>query len=927
MRGYRASSFGEAPARVLARPLGALMAALVALSCATVAAHAAPEAGRPTASVAGEVRDASGGLLPGVTVELLTADRDSWGTAVTDAAGRYEIRDVPPGRYLLAARARGFAATRRAVVLEAGRGLELTLTLGTPTLEEEVTVTAERGSVRSVEDAPQPVTVIGADDIASRAKAVVAQVANGETAVHLQRTSPTIAGIYVRGLTGKNVNVFVDGVRYSTSAQRGGISTFLDLIEPTALESVEVLRGPQSAQYGSDALGGSIQFLTRSPSFSADRPRWSGGLATSFDSANAGYGGSLGTAYAARGFGLTADLAGRRASTQRVAGGVDSRNAVTRFLGLASDVVLDERLPDTAFTQYGGLLKASWAPAPGSQLRLSYQRSQQDGGRRYDQLLGGDGNLVADLRNLMLDNAQLKYDRLRLGWLDELSVSYSFNAQREERVNQGGNGNPRATLTHEYEKTRVHGGQTLLSKTLGAHALQLGGDFYAEAITAPSFGENPTTGATAVRRGRVPDGATYRSGGAYLQDALEAAGGKLQLVGAVRLSHAAYAASAADSPLVNGQPLWPDDSYSVSSFTFRVGAAFRPAPPWSLTASVARGFRAPHVTDLGTYGLTGSGYEVAAPDVAGLGATLGNTADRNAVSTGIPVTQVTPEKSLSYDTGLTYRTSRVKVRLGVFLNDVDDNLTKQTLILPPGSVGVQLGDQMVTSQTAGGAVFVPASSNPVLVRANYDDARIWGVEGELEARPAGPWSFSAALTYLHAADKRSGLPPNIEGGTPAPDAWLRVRYSPGKGRFWVEPYLHAALEQDRLSTLDLEDRRTGATRSRSSIASFFANGATVRGLVAAGPDGRLGSADDRLIATGETLAQVQTRVLGTASSAPLYTSLPAYSVVGVRAGLRFAARHELLIDVDNVTDENYRGVSWGIDAPGRGVYLRYSTRF
>ena len=56
------------------------------------------------------------------------------------------------------------------------------------------------------------------DEIALRAKAVLAQVANEEAGLHLQRTSPTIGGIFVRGLTGNKVNVFVDGVRYSTGA-------------------------------------------------------------------------------------------------------------------------------------------------------------------------------------------------------------------------------------------------------------------------------------------------------------------------------------------------------------------------------------------------------------------------------------------------------------------------------------------------------------------------------------------------------------------------------------------------------------------------------------------------------------------------------------------------------------------------------------
>jgi hemoglobin/transferrin/lactoferrin receptor protein len=481
-------------------------------------------------------------------------------------------------------------------------------------------------------------------------------------------------------------------------------------------------------------------------------------------------------------------------------------------------------------------------------------------------------------------------------------------------------------VTHEYEKIRVHGAQALLRKQADRHSLTLGGDFYAEGITAPSFSFNPATLAIAARRGRVPDGATYRSGGAYLQDLFEAVPEKLQLQGALRLSHASYRARAADSPIVSGQRLWPDDSFDTGSVTFRAGAAYRLAPRWSLTASVARGFRAPHITDLGTYGLTGSGYEVAGPDVGALGATLGNSASSSATSTGIPATQVAPEKSLAYDVGLSYRSSRLRARVGAFWNDIDDNLVKLALILPAGAVGRTLNDQVITAQAPGGAVFVPASTAPVLVRANFDDARIYGVEGDVEARPSARFTVAGVFSYMYAKDKRSGLPPNIEGGTPAPDAWLKLRYQSTRGRLWVEPYLHAAAQQDRLSTLDVEDRRTGATRSRANIASFFANGATARGLVGAGPDGRIGTADDVLPATGETLAQIQGRVLGTANSAPLYTSVAGYAVFGVRGGARLG-RHELLVDLDNIGDKNYRGISWGIDAPGRGVYVRYATKF
>jgi hemoglobin/transferrin/lactoferrin receptor protein len=131
----------------------------------------------------------------------------------------------------------------------------------------------------------------------------------------------------------------------------------------------------------------------------------------------------------------------------------------------------------------------------------------------------------------------------------------------------------------------------------------------------------------------------------------------------------------------------------------------------------------------------------------------------------------------------------------------------------------------------------------------------------------------------------------------------------------------------RLSTLDLEDRRSGATRTRSSIQSFFRNGATARGWVTPGADGTSGTADDLLSATGETLAQVQARVLGAGvTSAPLFNELPGFVTFGLRGGIRLGV-HEVIVSAENLADRTYRGVSWGLDGPGRSVAVRYQFRF
>jgi outer membrane receptor protein involved in Fe transport len=771
--------------------------------------------------------------------------------------------------------------------------------------------------------------MIDANEIQMRAKAVVSQVASEEVGLHVQRTSPVMAGIFVRGLTGNKVNVFVDGVRYSTAAQRGGVSTFLDLIDPALLDSVEVLRGPNSAQYGSDALGGSIQFLSRVPSIGAQEgSRVRGVFSAMGNTADYSLGSNVAASYAGARVGVIAALAGRRIDDLRVGGGVDSHAAVTRFLGVPSNVLMPARLPDTGFGQYGGQATLNWLPGANNHVLASYRRGRQDNGKRYDQLLGGDGNLVADLRDLTLDLFFARYERLGAGWFDDMSVTGSVNSQYEERVNDGGNGNPRAAINHEPERTTVLGVQASARKQLSPRVVfAAGADFYAESMTAPSFGVNPVTGVTTVRRGRVPDGARYGSGGIFGQAIVEAIPAKLQMVANVRVNGASYRARAVDSPLVNGQPLWPDDELQATGMAYRGGISASVTEAWTVTANISRGFRAPHITDLGTLGLAGSGFEVAAPDVAGLGGTVGSTADASAVSLGTPIKQVGSESSLTYEGGLHYRRSTLRSSLAVFVNEIHDNIAKQSLILPPGAVGKTLGGTPIISQGANGVVFVAAATNPVLARVNFDNARITGVEHTLDWRPNPLWLAGTTFTYLRAKDTRTGLPPNIEGGTPAPEAYGHVDYTARSGRWWAGPYLHAAAAQNRLSTLDLDDRRTGAGRSRTSIRSFFLNGATARNWVGSGNDGALGTADDVLLATVETLAQIQDRVLGVGvASAPLYSEVAGFFTAGIRGGVR-VGRHEIMVDVENLTDENYRGVSWGVDAPGRGVSLRYVARF
>ncbi len=878
----------------------------------------------PAGTVAGSVRDPNGAIVAGASVTLRNTATQKEQTVTTGRNGGFRFEGVNAGDHRLRVLSAGFEISETRVSVNAQpSNIDITLHVGT----NRVTVTAEVGQAEEKHNVPQAVTVINDDKIAERATSVLAQAGQEEAGLNLQRTSPTLGAIVVRGLTGKNVVNFVDGVRYTNGAQRGGINTFFNLNEPSALQSIEVLRGPNSAQYGSDSLAGTVNLLTRSPRFGGDRMEIHGEVMPGFSTDDQGYGASGLIGFGARKFAGYVNLAARRVGDLRTADGLDSHSAITRFLGLPSTLLYD-RNPNTGFKQYSGAFRLNYAPTDDRQLIFFYERSQQDDGKRFDQLIGGDGNLIADLRNLMLDFGYLRYVEQDLGPFDAASFTVSYNSQREERVNQGGQGNPFGDITHQYERTSTVGLSGFLDKRIGHNNTVLfGGDYYFEKLNSPAYIHNPVTNSVTLSRPRVPDEAHFATGGVFVQDQWDAVPDRIRITGALRYSGMAYRVRSADSPLVNGQPLWSDDEVQTSGFSGRIGAVLRAYEGLRFAFNYGRGFRYPSMTDLGTLGLTGDGFEVDQLTAEPLGGQIGTTAAADAVTTGLPVAKQSSEYSNNFDFGIRYSRKGFDTELTIFRLDIVDSITKQALILPQGAVGTSLGGQIITSQTAGGAVFVPAATNPVLVRANFSTANIWGIEYETEAKITRNLTFTGNLTYIHAADSETGLPPNIEGGTPPPNAFLSLRYD--RSRFWIEAYSTLADKQDRLSSLDLGDRRTGAARSRAQIENYFRRGACVAGLTSNAASTCNGNVNTyTLLPTGENITQVLNRVLGPGfPTRPLFTYLPGYVTANLRGGVNFNEKATLYLAFENILDQFYRNPSWGIDGPGRSLSMRFRYRF
>lgn len=714
------------------------------------------------------------------------------------------------------------------------------------TRKDSITVSAEGGRKENVEAVPQRVNSISSEQLRERVTVGLNDAFREEIGLETQRTATFMGGIFIRGLTGNKVVTYRDGVRYSTSAARGGVSTFFNLLETDGIEQAEILRGPNSAQYGSDSLGGVLQIISRSPEKLSPRLEWT----PSYSSASQAFGNGLTLSRTWSRGGVLVRGSGQRVNTLRTGQGIDSHSAVTRFLGLPSSVAYD-RQPDSAFTQYGGSVHGQWKESAKADWIVHYERDQQDGAKRADQLLGGDGARLAGVANIMGDFGYLRHNRTQTAGFDLLSGAVSYAAQREERVNQA---NPTARVQRQYERTRTWGVQGQAAKRVVANDLYFGGEAYFDELRSPAQNTLP----------RIADGSSYKQYGVYVQDGVMLWRQRLRVTGAVRWGGGEF------------------ETVRSTAWTGRIGGVLRATPWFSVHSYVSRGFRAPSMTDLGSRGLQGNGNFEALPP-AGL----------------------LPEFSDNVDVGFRLRGRGLVWEITGFRSKISNLIVSQTLLLPQGAVGQVISGERVTSQRADGAVFVAVSTAPVTAKRNLDAGVFKGIEQRLEWRPRSGWVFEEGFTWLRADDVANGRVPNVEGAYPPAMGYAKVRYNPGGKRYWVEPYWSLNDRQRRISDLSLSDRRVGAVRTRAQIATFYNNNPTLAAL--------------SLL----TLTQLQDRLGGTA----LFPALPGYGVAGVRGGYSFSDSVSLFLDASNLFDKSYRGMSWGVDGPGRGVSLQLRWRF
>ena len=219
----------------------------------------------PTATVAGVVTDASGGVLPGAEISISTAAISPI-TAFSGGDGRFEVV-VPPGAYTVRVRLDGFALYERSVAVSAGeRPASLDVVLSIAPYADTVVVTGSR-TPEALRSAPVSITVVRAPAIETSAATNYADLLRGVPGLNTIEISARDVQLASRTASGRNAR--------TTLALLDGRSVYQDYfgmvlwdLLPVGLDEIkqiEVLRGPGSALWGANALTGVINLITKSP--------------------------------------------------------------------------------------------------------------------------------------------------------------------------------------------------------------------------------------------------------------------------------------------------------------------------------------------------------------------------------------------------------------------------------------------------------------------------------------------------------------------------------------------------------------------------------------------------------------------------------------------------------------------------------------
>ena len=736
---------------------------------------------------------------------------------------------------------------------------------------EEVTVIArvEKDTFRT----PNSVSVIDREQIERMNAPTTPQILRETEGVWTQQTTVGQGSPLLRGLTGYQAFLAIDGVRLNNSTFRSGPNQYLVTISPDNLDRVEVLRGAGSMLYGSGAMGGVISMFTKDTILDGATEEWhiQSRAFTRFASASSERLGRLEVVGSQKQLGFSVGASARWFGNINPGSGYDLHYANRKFEivtdkpegvkisdGPPKDVP-DRWLVDSegplGWNAYDGDAKLSYKLNDASTVSLAYQLWRQPQTPRYDKIAPREYDeffFQPQDRDLLYATYLSKPESVAI---DQIQFTTSFHRQEEGRNELLRDATERR---ERFDTVNTLGfSAQAINSSLPKQRVVAGGEFYFDTVASQTIKTNIENGSEQVddTKGRFIDGSQFWDANLYVQDEIELHE-LLELTLGGRFTH--YNTNA-DLSVRSDQ--FGNFNESGNALTYSAGLVGSVANGLNIVGNFATSFRAPSLNDTTAVEVTNEGIDSPSPDLKS-------------------------ERGWTAEGGFKARYSWFVGSLTLFHGRVTDLVSR--VPVEDAYAGQSLPDLIEEIQ----------KDNPgvdVYVFDNVDDVQIQGVEFTGMA----PIRIQSGLSLYGNAMFTRGKVLVLNGAAPDPDKpWeerirrepplngmVGLRWEPPAQRFWAEFFVRSATEQRRLNRSDIRDPRIPGTTRDTGEVEFDANGAAV----------------------GE--------------------GSPGWMTLNLRGGFQVTQYNRFTLALENLLDKRYREHGSGINAPGFNLIVSLDNRF
>lgn len=486
---------------------------------------------------------------------------------------------------------------------------QITQTIDTTQLEEVVISASKFEEKKS--DIPQQIQVITKKNIQFTNSQNTADLMQSTGNVFVQKSQMGGGSPVIRGFEANKVLLVVDGVRLNNAIYRGGHLQNILSLDNNTLERAEIIQGPSSVVYGSDALGGVMHFITKNPELadSSHKSKIKGGGLTRYSSAN-----NEKTIHADVnvGFKKIAFLTNFTFSDfDDLRQGANRNSSYSNFgksLYYAARINNKDSMVSnsnyniqkkTAYSQYDFMQKALFKPNAFQTHVLNFQYSTTSNVSRYDRLS------EIDAKTGILKNVEWYYGpqkRLLAAYSVQLTKSRrlfdhakwitAFQNIDESRHNRSFG---KTSLNHRMENVKVYSINLDFAKEIKSDEFRYGIEFIKNWVESTANVENINTGEKKALDTRYPrKGSTMQSLALYLTHTHEFSK-KLILTEGIRFSNVRLNATF-DTTFFK----FPFTTIHQNSNALNgnMGLVYMPNHNWRISILGSTGFRAPNVDDL-----------------------------------------------------------------------------------------------------------------------------------------------------------------------------------------------------------------------------------------------------------------------------------------------------------------------------------------